>query len=71
MRQTFASKGDVTDVQLKFTKAGVFRKFAFVGFKTETEAQRAVDFFNKSFLDSSKIQVCVSNTSLKPYSFGK
>ncbi|XP_063951961.1 probable RNA-binding protein 19 [Lytechinus pictus] len=57
LRNTFSSKGDVTDIQLKFTKGGVFRKFAFIGFKTEVEAQNAVDFFNKSFLDSSRIQV--------------
>ncbi|XP_071504479.1 probable RNA-binding protein 19 [Diadema antillarum] len=60
LRNAFAAKGDVTDVQLKFTKGGVFRKFAFVGFKTDAEAQRAVDFFNKSFIDSSRIQVEVA-----------
>lgn len=57
LRNTFASRGDVTDIQLKFTKGGVFRKFAFIGFKTEVEAQNAVDFFNKSYVDSSRIQV--------------
>ena len=57
LRNTFATKGDVTDIQLKFTKGGVFRKFAFIGFKSEVEAQNAVDFFNRSFLDSSRIEV--------------
>ena len=35
----------------------MFRKFAFIGFKSETEAQAAVQQFNKTFIDTAKIEV--------------
>jgi multiple RNA-binding domain-containing protein 1 len=47
----------VTDVQLKYTSAGKFRKFGFVGFQTEEEAQAALDFFHNSFYNTSKLCV--------------
>jgi len=42
---------------LKYAKNGMFRKFAFIGFKSETEAQAAVQQFNKTFIDTAKIEV--------------
>ncbi|XP_068616888.1 probable RNA-binding protein 19 [Brachionichthys hirsutus] len=56
-RSMFAAFGTVTDCALKFTKGGKFRKFAFVGFKTEDEANRALKHFNKSFVDTSRVTV--------------
>ena len=53
----FSSHGTVTDVKLMKTKDGVFRKFAFVGFQTDDESHKAMGFFNKTFIDSSKIVV--------------
>lgn len=57
LRQKFSEQGLVTDVQLKFTKDGRFRQFAFVGFSSEEEANRAIDYFNKSFFKSTRITV--------------
>nr|XP_012324436.1 probable RNA-binding protein 19 isoform X1 [Aotus nancymaae] len=56
-RQLFAAFGTLTDCSLKFTKDGKFRKFGFIGFKTEEEAQKALKHFNKSFIDTSRITV--------------
>ena len=43
----------------QFTKNGVFRKFAFVGFLQESEANNAVKLLDKSFLHSSRLSVQV------------
>lgn len=59
LRTMFGAKGQITDCSMKYTKDGVFRKFAFMGFKTSEEAGKAVKFFHKSFIDASKIQVCI------------
>lgn len=47
----------VTDAKLKFTKDGKFRQFGFIGYKTEQEAQKAVDYFNNTFIDASRLVV--------------
>ncbi|KAM4827370.1 putative RNA-binding protein 19 [Thomomys bottae] len=56
-RQLFAAFGTLTDCSLKFTKDGKFRKFGFIGFKSEEEAQVALHHFNRSFIDTSRITV--------------
>ncbi|XP_013359156.1 PREDICTED: probable RNA-binding protein 19 isoform X2 [Chinchilla lanigera] len=56
-RQLFAAFGTLTDCSLKFTKDGKFRKFGFIGFKSEAEARRALSHFNKSFIDTARITV--------------
>lgn len=53
----FAAFGTVTDCSLKFTKDGKFRKFGFVGFRSEEEANRALKHLNKSFVDTSRVTV--------------
>ncbi|XP_019394888.1 PREDICTED: probable RNA-binding protein 19 [Crocodylus porosus] len=61
-RKLFAAFGTLTDCCLKFTKDGKFRKFGFVGFKSEDEAKTALNHFNRSFIDTSRItvEVCKS-----------
>ncbi|XP_061529313.1 probable RNA-binding protein 19 [Phycodurus eques] len=56
-RGMFAAFGTVTDCTLKFTKDGKFRKFGFVGFKSEEDANTALKHFNKSFVDTSRVTV--------------
>ncbi|XP_024422560.2 probable RNA-binding protein 19 isoform X2 [Desmodus rotundus] len=56
-KQLFAAFGALTDCSLKFTKDGKFRKFGFIGFKSEEEAQQALNHFNRSFIDTSRITV--------------
>lgn len=49
----------VTDAKLKFTKDGKFRQFGFIGYKTEEEAQKAVQYFNNTFIDASRLVVSI------------
>ncbi|CAJ1068825.1 probable RNA-binding protein 19 [Xyrichtys novacula] len=56
-KSMFAAFGTVTDCSLKFTKDGKFRKFGFVGFKDEEDANRALKHFNKSYVDTSRVTV--------------
>lgn len=57
LREFFSSKGVITDLQLKYTKEGVFRRFAFVGYKNEEQAAAAKEYFHNAYLDTSKLQV--------------
>lgn len=63
VKELFSSCGEVTDVRLMRTKAGTFRKFGFVGYSSEQQAQEALKQFNKTYMGSSKIEVEVA----KPY----
>ncbi|MBN3311818.1 RBM19 protein, partial [Atractosteus spatula] len=56
-RSMFAAFGTLTDCGLKFTKEGKFRKFGFVGFKSEEDAEKALKHFHRSFVDTSRITV--------------
>lgn len=56
----FDEYGQITECSLKYTKHGVFRKFAFVGFHGESAASSAVTQCNNTYIDTAKIQVlCV------------
>jgi multiple RNA-binding domain-containing protein 1 len=57
LRNTFSSKGNVTDLQLKYNKDGKFRGFAFLGFKSEEEADVARKYFDGTYLGAAKIDV--------------
>ena len=62
LKEIFSEKGLVTDVQLKYTPDGKFRRFAFIGYKTEEEAADALTYFNNSCIDTARIIVdyCVA-----------
>jgi multiple RNA-binding domain-containing protein 1 len=62
LREVFSAVGEVTDVRLLKTARGQFRRFAFVGYKTEKQAGAAVSFFNQSFIDTSKLEVEIAKT---------
>lgn len=57
LRDLFEAQGAITDIQLKYTKEGVFRQFAFIGYSTEHEAQSAIKYFNNSCIQTSRIRV--------------
>jgi multiple RNA-binding domain-containing protein 1 len=56
LKEHFGTKGMVTDAKIMM-KGNKSRLFGFVGFKSEEEAAAARKFFNKTFLDTSKIEV--------------
>ncbi|CEM11929.1 unnamed protein product [Vitrella brassicaformis CCMP3155] len=47
----------ITDCKIAKTRDGKTRQFAFVGFKSADAAQNAVDYFNQTYLDTSKVTV--------------
>ncbi|KAJ2615746.1 Multiple RNA-binding domain-containing protein 1 [Coemansia sp. RSA 1365] len=56
-RSHFDSKGEITDVKLVYTSTGKFRRFGYIGYRSEQEAQDALAFFNNTFIDTSKVYV--------------
>ncbi|XP_048370954.1 probable RNA-binding protein 19 [Sphaerodactylus townsendi] len=73
-RNLFAAFGTLTDCSLKFTKDGKFRKFGFIGFRSEDEAKTALSHFHKSFIDTARVTVefCKSfGDPLKPRAWSK
>jgi multiple RNA-binding domain-containing protein 1 len=61
LRQHFEQKecpqGTLTDVKVAFKPDGTSRRFGFVGYKTDAEASAAKDWFDKTFIDSTRINV--------------
>ncbi|XP_010529287.1 PREDICTED: multiple RNA-binding domain-containing protein 1 isoform X2 [Tarenaya hassleriana] len=55
LRDVFSQKGEITDAKVIRCKDGKTRQFAFIGFRSEDEAQEAIKYFNKSYLDTSRI----------------
>ncbi|CAH2074076.1 unnamed protein product, partial [Thlaspi arvense] len=60
LRDFFSQKGEVTDVKVMRTEEGRSR-LAFIGFRTEHEAQEAIKYFNKNYLDTSRIVVEIAH----------
>lgn len=57
LKDLFGSKGEVTDVRIVRTKAGKTRQLAFVGFRTDAQAQEAIRYFNNTFIETSRVTV--------------
>ncbi|EST05859.1 RNA recognition motif domain protein [Kalmanozyma brasiliensis GHG001] len=57
LREHFSQKGAVTDVKLMRRPDGTSRKFGFVGYRSDEEAQQALDYFNRTFIDTSRITI--------------
>ena len=57
LKKHFADIDNVTDIKLKFNDFGAFRRFAFVGFKSEEGATKAINKLNNSFIRNSKIAI--------------
>ncbi|THH23232.1 hypothetical protein EUX98_g7946 [Antrodiella citrinella] len=63
LREHFESKdgpgGTLTDVKVVLKPDGTSRRFGFVGFKTDAEAEKARKWFDRTFVGSTKINVTV------------
>ena len=57
LRDHFAQRGAVTDVKLMKRPDGTSRRFGFVGYRSEEEARAALEYFNRTFIDTSRITV--------------
>ena len=63
LKEHFSRCGHITDVRLVHTRAGIFRRFGFVGYATEKQAEEAVSYFHNTFIGSSRVEVQIA----KPY----
>ncbi|CAH2078516.1 unnamed protein product, partial [Thlaspi arvense] len=61
LRDHFSPKGEITDAKLIRLKEGKSRQFAFIGFRSDHEAQDAVKSLNKSYLGASRIVVEIAH----------
>ncbi|GMF97923.1 hypothetical protein B5S30_g2871 [[Candida] boidinii] len=66
LREHFGKQGSVTDVKLMKKRNGESRRFAFIGYKTVQEAESAVKYFNRSFINTSKLDVQLAKTFSDP-----
>ncbi|ODV96851.1 hypothetical protein PACTADRAFT_48657 [Pachysolen tannophilus NRRL Y-2460] len=66
LKEKFGEKGDVTDVKLMKNRFGESRRFAFIGYRRAQDAEDAVRYFNKSFIDTSRIDVELAKTFADP-----
>ncbi|KAH8362167.1 hypothetical protein KR084_007065 [Drosophila pseudotakahashii] len=74
LRQIFGAQGTITDLQLKYTPDGKFRQFCFVGYSSEEEAQSAIQHFNNTCIQTSRVRVesCAAlGSEDKPQSWSK
>ncbi|AQK46047.1 nucleotide binding [Zea mays] len=55
LRDVFSRKGEVTDAKVIRTKDGKSRQFAFIGYRTNEEADEALKYFNNTYIDTCKI----------------
>lgn len=61
--QKGAPDGTLTDIKVARKTDGTSRRFGFVGFKTDEEALAAKEWFDKTFVDSTRISVNVVDVS--------
>ncbi|KAG7085951.1 hypothetical protein E1B28_003479 [Marasmius oreades] len=63
LKKHFTQKGSpggtLTDIKVAHKQDGSSRRFGFVGYKTEQEAQAAREWFDKTFVGSTRIRVDV------------
>lgn len=57
LRKHFEDIDNITDIKLKYNDFGVFRRFAFVGFKTAQGAEKAIEKLNSTFIKNSKLTI--------------
>ncbi|KAK9131620.1 hypothetical protein Scep_011148 [Stephania cephalantha] len=60
LRDFFSRKGEVTDAKVIRTADGKSRQFAYVGFRTEEEAAEAIKYFDKSYMDTCRLECNVA-----------
>ncbi|KAK4315251.1 hypothetical protein Pmani_013522 [Petrolisthes manimaculis] len=56
IRKHFGQSGNITDIKLVY-KDGEFRRYGFIGYEKEDEADEACKYFHKTFIKQSRITV--------------
>lgn len=61
LREHFEQKGcptgTITDFKVALKADGTSRRFGFIGYKTENEAHAAQEWFDRTFVNSTRISV--------------
>ena len=57
LKDHFSTHGQVTDVKVMRTREGVSRLFGFVGFASVGDAEAAQRYYDRTFMDASKLEV--------------
>ncbi|WFC97928.1 Multiple RNA-binding domain-containing protein 1 [Malassezia yamatoensis] len=60
LREHFSQKGSVTDAKLMRRPDGTSRRFGFVGYRSEEEAKSAQLYFDRTYIDTSRISVSIA-----------
>jgi len=58
--------GIITDVKVVLRQDGTARRFGFVGFKTDEEALKAKEWYDRSFIDSTRVKVEIIDVGVLP-----
>lgn len=66
LREYFGKQGNVTDVKLMKKRNGESRRFAFIGYKSYEDAEKAASYFNNAFIDTARIDVELAKTFSDP-----
>lgn len=68
LREHFEQRGSpggtLTDVKVAMKDDGTSRRFGFVGYKTDKEALAAKEWFDRTFVDSTRIHVNIIEVQL-------
>ncbi|KAJ1673622.1 Multiple RNA-binding domain-containing protein 1, partial [Spiromyces aspiralis] len=60
LRKHFEEKGTITDCKILKTPYGESRRIGYIGYTTSEEAEEAVRYYNRTFIDTSRISVELS-----------
>ncbi|OBA23024.1 RNA-binding domain-containing protein [Metschnikowia bicuspidata var. bicuspidata NRRL YB-4993] len=66
LKDHFSKEGSVTDVKLMKKRNGESRQFAFIGYKSGSDAEKAVRFFDRTYIDTARIEVSLAKTFSDP-----
>jgi RNA recognition motif-containing protein len=63
--QSKGPHGTITDVKVVLKQDGTARRFGFVGFKTDEEALKAKEWYDKTFIDSTRVRVEIIDVGVR------
>lgn len=73
LKEHFSQKngpgGTLTDVKVAQKPDGTSRRFGFVGFKSEAEAKKAQEYFDKTFIGTTRVHVLVVEVCVYAFIF--
>ena len=59
--------GNITDIKVALKADGTSRRFAFVGYKSDDEAVKAQQWFDRTYIDTTRINVQVAEVHWRAF----